>query len=174
MAVLETKRLSLHRFTLDDAPFVLELLGDPDFLRFIGDKGVRTVDDARDYLTEGPLRSYARFGFGLLRVARRDDGVPLGMCGLLRRDALADVDIGFAFLPAHRGQGYALEAASAVLDHGRAVLRIPRIVAIASPDNARSARLLAKLGLEFDRLVTLSEDEAPAALFTRSDPEAPA
>ena len=119
MAVVETPRLTLRRFTLDDAEFIFGLLNQPSFLEFIGDKGVRTLDDARDYLLKGPIASYETFGFGLYLVNRKQDGTPIGMCGLLKREALQDVDIGFAFLPEFWSKGYAVESASAVLEHGR-------------------------------------------------------
>ena len=113
--VLATERLTLRRFTVADAPFTLALLNDPAWLEFIGDKGVRTLEDARDYLRNGPIAMYEREGFGLYLVLRKRGGVPIGMCGLIKRASLADVDVGFAFLPDHRGQGYAHEATAAVL-----------------------------------------------------------
>lgn len=158
MTVLETDRLILRRLELDDAPFIFELVNDPDWLRYIGDKGVRSLDDARGYLVKGPIEMYARHGFGLYRVERRSDGAVLGMCGLIKRDTLEDVDIGFAFLPAYRSQGYAREAAQATLDYARNVLELPRVVAIASPDNAASAKLLERIGLAFERRLKLGAD----------------
>lgn len=175
--VLETPRLVLRRFAAGDEPFVLQLVNEPSFLRFIGDRGVRNLDDARAYIENGPLASYARFGFGLWLTQLRDDGTPIGMCGLLKRDTLEDVDIGFAFLPAHWAKGYAHEAAAAVMDHGRRVLGIPRIVAIVSPDNADSIRLLGKLGLRFERNLQLNGDARETSLYapapTRDPPSAP-
>jgi RimJ/RimL family protein N-acetyltransferase len=126
--------LILRRLETGDAEFILALLNDPSFLRFIGDKGVRTVDDAREYISNGPLASYERFGFGLYLTERKDDGVPIGICGLLKREALKDVDVGFAFLPRFWSKGYAFESASAVMAYGRNVLGLS-IVAIISPDN---------------------------------------
>lgn len=159
--VLTTERLGLDRFTLDDATFALELLNEPAFLRFIGDKRVRTLDDARAYLENGPLASYRRNGHGLLCVRLLESRAPIGMCGLLRRDAVPDPDIGFAFLPAYQGRGYALEASQAVLDHGRGALNFSRIVAYTAVDNERSIRLLERLGLAFEGLVSMpgTDDE---------------
>jgi len=122
MNVLESARLALRRLTPEDAPFILELLNDPLFLRFVGDKGVRTLDGARDYIVNGPMASYAQHGFGLFHVSLKPDGTPIGMCGLLKREVLEDVDVGFAYLPRFSGQGYATEAARATIDYGRAVL----------------------------------------------------
>ena len=167
MHVLATERLTLERFTPDDAPFALELVNQPSFLQFIGDKGVRTLDDARTYLVNGPIASYERHGFGLLLVKRNDTREPIGMCGLLKRDTLADVDIGFAFLPTAWGAGYAFEAASAVLAHACDGLQLGRVVAVTSIDNVRSARLLEKLGLRFARRVRLSADADECRLFER-------
>ncbi|HEY5862773.1 MAG TPA: GNAT family N-acetyltransferase, partial [Casimicrobiaceae bacterium] len=145
--VLSTARLFFTRFVPDDAPFVVRLVTDPDWIRYIGDRGVRTDDDARGYLERGPIAMYARHGFGLWRVARREDGLPVGMCGLIKRDTLPDVDVGFAFLPAYRGLGYAAEAAAATLALASERYGLRRVVAIASPDNVRSLRLLEKLGM---------------------------
>jgi RimJ/RimL family protein N-acetyltransferase len=155
MSVLQTPRLSLREFTLEDAGFALELLNEPGFLRFIGDKGVRTLGDAEEYLEKGPMESYRRNGFGLYAVCVCGGATaPIGMCGLVRRDGLDDPDVGFAFLERHWGRGYAVEAAAAVLDHGTRTLALPRIVAITSPDNWGSIRVLEKIGLKFAQLVS--------------------
>jgi RimJ/RimL family protein N-acetyltransferase len=151
MHVLETDRLTLRRLTLNDAEFIFRLVNDPAWLRFIGDKNVHDLDGARRYLREGPLDMYERFGFGLYRVEERNTGVPVGMCGLIKRDTLPDADVGYAFLPEARGKGYAFEAASAVLDHGRRVFGLKRILAIVSPDNAGSIRVLEKAGMKYER-----------------------
>lgn len=165
MKTLETERLILRRLTPDDAEFILELLNDPDWLRFIGDRGVRTVEDARAYIRNGPMEMYARLGMGLCLVEVKEGGVPAGICGLLKRDYLDNVDIGFAFLPASRGKGFAYESASAAMEYGRNALGLDRIVAITSPDNERSGKLLEKLGLHFERMVRLPNDRAEARLF---------
>lgn len=165
MIVLETDRLVLRRLSTHDAEFILGLLNEPSFLRYIGDRGVRTVEDARAYIAKGPIDSYDRHGFGLLLVSRKEDGVPIGMCGLLRRDALPDVDVGFAFLPAFWGKGYAFESAAAVLSYGREVLGLNRIVAITSPENEGSIRVLTKLGMRFEGMIRLADSEPEVRLF---------
>jgi RimJ/RimL family protein N-acetyltransferase len=165
LKVLETDRLSLRWLRADDAEFILELLNDPSFLRFIGDKGVRTLADARDYILNGPVEMYARLGFGLYLTELKEGGVPIGVCGLIKRDGLDDVDIGFALLPRFWSKGYAYEAASAVMAYGKDALGLERIVAITSPDNHASGRLLEKLGLRFERMVRLSEDAEEVRLF---------
>lgn len=152
LPLLETDRLRLRRFTPEDGAFVHALLSDEGWLRFIGDRGVRDAQGASAYLEKGPIAMYRRHGFGSWLVARKDDGVPVGMCGLIKRDTLPDVDLGFAFLPAFRGTGYAQEAAQATLDYGRRVYGLRRVVAIVSPDNAPSLALLARLGFRFERL----------------------
>lgn len=167
MPVLETARLTLHRFSTDDAAFVLELLNEPSFLRYIGDKGVRSEADAGRYLEAGPMASYERFGFGLYRVGLKEGGQSIGMCGLLKRDWLADVDIGFAFLPRFWRKGYAFEASAGVLVHARDPLGLERVVAITSPENQASMALLAKLGFRFERVARASEKEAEVRLFAR-------
>ncbi len=167
MNVLDTQRLRLREFSFDDDIFILELLNEPGFLRFIGDKGVRTVSDARDYLEKGPMESYRRNGFGLYAVCARgmETMAPVGMCGLVKREGLHDPDIGFAFLARHWGKGYAVEAAGAILEHGTRVLQLPRIVAITSPDNMGSIRVLEKIGLKFSRLITLGAHKDEVKLF---------
>ncbi len=165
MSVLATARLDLRCLTVDDASFILQLLNDPDFIRFIGDKGVRTVDDARQYIVSGPMASYERHGFGLWLVELKRSSIPVGMCGLLKRETLDDVDIGFAFLPRHRSHGYGFESASAVMQYGRDVLGLKRIVAITNPDNVGSIRLLQKIGLSFDRMIKLADDGPEVSLL---------
>lgn len=149
----------------DDAEFILTLLNDPAFLRFIGDKGVRTLDDARNYILNGPGEMYARLGFGLYLTELKEGGMPIGICGLIKRAGLDDVDIGFAFLPDFRAKGYAYEAAAAVMAYGKNVLGLKRIVAITSADNHASGKLLEKLGLPFERMIRLSEGAEQVRLF---------
>lgn len=165
MKILETDRLILRRLTLEDAEFVLGLLNEPSWLHFIGDKGVRTLEDARAYILKGPVEMYSRLGFGLYLVELKEEGLSIGMCGLLKRDSLNDVDIGFAFLPAYWGKGYAYEAAAAVMEYSGAVLGLSRVVAITSPDNNRSAKLLEKLGLRFEEMVKLAPEADEVRLF---------
>jgi [ribosomal protein S5]-alanine N-acetyltransferase len=164
--VLETARLTLRRLTVDDAPFILGLLNEPSFVRFIGDKRVRTLDDAREYIEQGPMASYEQHGFGLYLTSLTQEDTPIGICGLLKREVLDDVDIGFALVPPFWSQGYAHEAATAVLDYGRNVLRLERVVAVANPDNAASIRLLEKLGLRFSRMARLAAGEPELKLFS--------
>ncbi len=149
--VTETQRLQLHRLDTGDAAFILQLVNEPSWLEFIGDKGVRTLDDARAYIANGPVAMYASHGHGLYRVDLKSSGEAIGLCGLIKRDTLADVDIGYAFLPAHWGCGYAEEATRATLAHARDTLGMKRVVAIVTPTNARSIRLLEKIGLRYDR-----------------------
>ena len=163
-ALIETARLRLRRLTPDDAPFILELLNDPAFLRYIGDKGARTEADARRYIEGGPMASYDRFGFGLLLVSLKE-GEPIGMCGVLKRDTLEEVDLGFAYMPRFRAQGYAFEAAAAVLAHARTTLGLRRVLAITSPDNMPSIALLEKLGFSFERMAQLTDAEPPVKVF---------
>ncbi len=159
MTVIETERLRLVEFSDGDAEFVLRLLNEPSFLRYIGDRGVHTAEDARKYIADGPVAGYARYGHGLLCVLRRSDGAAIGMCGVLKRDSLPDPDLGFSFLPEYWSQGYALEAASAVMRHARDTLGLGRIVAITTQENEPSMRLLARLGFRFDRLMTIGSEE---------------
>lgn len=165
--ILETDRLMLRRLQPEtDAEFILRLLNEPSFLQYIGDKGVRTLADARDYIVNGPAKSYQDHGFGLYKVELKDSGVPIGISGLLRRDTLPHPDIGFAFLPEYWSLGYAYESAAAVMKYGREVLGLDPILAITTPDNESSAKLLGKIGLKFDRMIQLTDDAPEVRLFT--------
>ena len=162
--VFATQRLTLSRLSPEDAPFILELVNEPDWLRFIGDRGVHDLEGARAYI-ENVRQMYARLGFGLYKVSLKPDGEPLGLCGLLKRDSLSDVDIGFAFLERHRGQGYAHEAAVTTLAYGREQLGLKRILAITSPENIRSIYLLEKLGFVFQERVQMPGPSAYTHVF---------
>ena len=144
---LQTARLTLRRLEFDDAPFLVGLLNQPSFLANIGDRGVRNIDDAHRYLREGPMAMYEKYGFGLWHVSRRSDGAAVGMCGLLRREILPDVDVGYALLPQYWGQGYAFEAADATLRHAAKKFGLARVVAVVSEGNAGSIRVLEKSGM---------------------------
>ena len=156
--IIDTPRLVLRCLDLDDAPFYLRLLNEPSFIQNIADKGVRTLDDAREHLRTGPMASYARHGHGLWMVELKDTRTPIGICGLIRRDVLDDVDVGYALLPEFCGQGYAAEATAAAMSHARDALGLQRLVAVVNADNARSLRLLEKLGFRYERMVRLSPD----------------
>ena len=167
MTVLVTDRLSLRKLTADDAGFMLRLLNEPSFIRYIGDKGVRTIDGARAYILDGPVASYEKHGFGLWLVEARESGEPAGICGLLKREVLEDVDIGYAFIPEFWSRGYALEAASAVLSYAGETLGLKRVAAVVNVDNHSSIRLLEKMGFEYERMVRLSSDAPEITLFAR-------
>ena len=166
MRVLETERLRLRKLTIEDSKFILELLNDPSWLNFIGDKGMRTLDDARDYILKNPVAMYERRDFGLYLAELKNEDVSIGLRGLIKRDSLEDVDTRFAFLPKFRRKEYAYEASAAVMDYGRRAFGLNRIVAIASLNNYDSAKLLKKLGFSFERIVKLSNDSERVKLFT--------
>ncbi len=147
--MIDTKRLTLRPATVDDASFYLRLVNEPSFLENIGDKGVRDLDGARAALLAGPIAMQAQLGYSLWMVIRKEDGASIGMCGLIKRDTLPDTDIGYAYLPAYWGQGYAWEAASAAMAYGRDVVGLPRLLGIVSPGNTASSALLMKLGMHF-------------------------
>jgi ribosomal-protein-alanine N-acetyltransferase len=162
--VLRTDRLTLRHFTEADAEFILRLVNEPSWIRFIGDRNVHTVDDAVAYLRERWMPAYERHGYGLYLAERLEDGVPLGMCGLVRRDTLEHADVGFAFLPEFWGQGYATESAAATLDHARD-LGMGRLLAITHPDNVASIRLLERIGFRLEGLTRLGEESDDVRLF---------
>lgn len=165
MIVLETERLFLRRFSIEDAQFILTLLNEPSFLRYIGDKRVRSIEDAQQYILNGPIASYKQNDFGLYLVELKESRKPIGMCGLLKREELPDVDIGFAFLPDYWNRGFASEAAAAVMNYGHQTLKLKRIVAITNPDNDASIKLLQRMGFTFERVINLSNDRDPVKLF---------
>jgi RimJ/RimL family protein N-acetyltransferase len=165
MSILETERLILRKLTIDDAAFMLDLLNQPSFIQFIGDRGVRTLDDARECILTRYIAAYERLGFGVYLTLLKEGQVPIGICGLIKRDTLEDVDIGYAFLPQYWSKGYAVESASAVLAYARNTLGLKRLLGITTPDNISSIRVLEKIGLKFEKLVRLSEDDVELKLF---------
>lgn len=168
MIILKTERLVIREMdAAGDASFILELLNTSKFLKYIGDRGVRTVGVASQFIENRYRRSYRDHGFGLYTVELISDGTPIGMCGFVKRDTFLYPDIGFAFLPRYERLGFGFESASAMLEHGRGVLGFTTVLAITTPDNDASGRLLERLGLRFDRLID-SEGET-LKLFT-SDP----
>jgi RimJ/RimL family protein N-acetyltransferase len=165
LKVLETERLILRQFSAADAGFILELLNEPSFIQNIGDRGVRTLSDAERYIETGPIASYARNGFGLYLVLLKESNESIGMCGLIKRDALEDVDAGYAFLPRYWSKGYAIESVLAVMEYAKNTINLERVVAIVDPNNQGSIRVLEKAGLRFERMVRLSLDDIELKLF---------
>jgi RimJ/RimL family protein N-acetyltransferase len=148
---LHTDRLILRHFSLDDAAIVLKLLNEPSFKKFVGDKGIKTLDDARSYLEKGPLESYVSNGYGVYLTLDALAEFPVGMCGLFKRDNLEQPDIGFAFFAHSCGKGYARESARAVIEHARETLALTMVCAVVDADNIRSTSLLEKLGFQYKR-----------------------
>ena len=165
MSVLRTRRLVLGPLTADDASFLIELLNEPSVLHSIGDRGVRTEEDVERYLARGPHASYRQHGFGLYRVGLRESDEAIGICGLIRRPGLSDVDLGFAFLPRFWGRGYAFEAARRVVRHAREDHGLRRLVAITNPDNQGSIRVLERIGMRFEGMVRLTGDDPELKLY---------
>lgn len=158
-AILETERLALRKFTLADAPFVAELMNTPTWLQYIGDRQIRTLAHAQSYLINGPMMSYAAYGFGLYLIEIKDTRTPIGMCGLVKRNYLDNLDIGYALLPRYEGMGYAYEIALATLNYAFTDLHLLRVAAITLESNTRSIKLLTKLGFTFERVLTIDEKE---------------
>ena len=165
---LETERLLLQRVTLNDAGLMLAVWNDPAFIRHVGDRGIRTVAEAEVALKEGAFKLYDDYGYGPYRMSLKVAGPPIGICGLFRRDNLDDPDIGFATLPDYCGKGFAAEAARAVIAHARDDLRIRRLTAIVSPENLASVRLIQKLGMSFERGITMPGEENEISLYSMS------
>lgn len=163
--MIETDRLSLSRLSYDDCEFIFELVNEPSFRRYIGDKGVRNLHDAGEYLKKGSIDHYQKHGFGLYRVSRKTDGCPLGICGLVKRDEFDCPDLGFAFMQAYWSNGYAYESSVAVLDYGWRDLGLKRIIAMADSENNSSTRLLNKLGFEFERMARMPGETVDVRLY---------
>jgi RimJ/RimL family protein N-acetyltransferase len=163
--IVETDRLILRQLSVEDAPFILDLLNQPAWLRFIGDRGVRTIGDAERHIRTVYMASYERHGFGLYLTELKKGSTPIGMCGLIKRESLDDVDIGFVFLPQFWSRGYAFEAASAIMQYARNLLKLNRLVAIATPDNERSIKLLKRLGLAFERMMMDPQDGVELVVY---------
>ena len=164
--VLETERLRLRRMSEAHAGFLLELLNEPAFIENVADRGVRTLAQAKEFIAERILASYQKYGFGFYVVELKEGRIPAGICGLVKRETLDDVDIGYALLARHCGKGYAYEAAAALLDYGRTTLKLPKIVAVTTPGNQSSIKLLEKLGLKFEKVIHLPGYGAESLLFT--------
>lgn len=162
--VLATARLQLRTVGVDDAAFYLGLVNEPSFIANIGDRGIRTLEAAREAVSSGPMLMYATRGHSLYVVERKDDGAAIGMCGLIKRETLDDVDLGYAYLPEFAGQGYASEAAAGVLAHARS-LGLKRVVAITSPGNAASDAVLRRVGMRFEKMVKLTAEDTGTQLF---------
>ena len=164
--ILGTKRLTVRQFALDDAAFILRLLNEPSFINNVTDRGIRSLEDAERYVGEVLIASYEQHGFGSWRVSLNESDTPIGLAGLVKRDCIDDVDLGYALLPEYWGQGYAFEAASAILQYARAHLGYHRVAAIVNDDNEPSIRLLGKLGFKHERMIRLPDETEEIRLFS--------
>ncbi len=163
--ILETERLLLREFNLMDTAFIIELVNSPGWLTYIGDRNIKTTEQAVAYLQNGPIKSYTQNGFGLYMVELKAGAVPIGMCGILKRDTLDNPDIGFAFLPAYTGRGYAFESATAIMVFAKEVLQLPGIAAITVPENKPSIKLLEKIGLKLIKPIQFAGSEETLLLY---------
>jgi RimJ/RimL family protein N-acetyltransferase len=162
--ILETERLLLVEFTPDDATFIIELLNSEGWLKYVGNRNINTTEDAIKYLQNGAIKNYSENGFGFWKVVLKNELIPIGMCGLVKREHLEHVDIGFAFLPQYFGKGYAYEAAAPTLQFGFDK-GFKNISAITIPDNLKSIALIEKLGLKFEKRFFMSDDKDELMLF---------
>lgn len=167
-AMLETDRLTLQEITLGDAELMLAVWNDPAFVRYVGDRGIRSTEAAEEAMRLGVLRLYEEHGYGPFRIALKDSGEAIGISGLFRRDGLDDPDIGYATLPGYCGKGYAFEAARAVIEHATTVLGLERLIAIISPENKASIGLIGKLGFEFERMHRMPADDHEVCIYGKS------
>jgi len=165
--LIETERLNLRNLHVGDAEFIVALLNEPDWIKYIGDRGVRTVEDAQNYILGGPMLMYQEHGIGLLVVELKENAKPIGLCGLIQRDFLKDVDLGFGFLSKYWGHGYAYEAAHATMAYGVEELGFRRIVGFTSLDNEKSARLLQNLGMKNEGNIRYSTSAEYVRLYAK-------
>lgn len=164
--ILETERLRLRPFTLDDTKFIIELVNTPGWLEYIGDRNIKTDEQAKEYLSNGPLKSYELNGYGLSLVEMKGDSTPIGMCGIIKRDLLENPDIGFAFLPQYFGKGYAYEIANATMRFAKNELKLSPIFAITLPHNKPSIKLLEKIGLKYSRTFSFPGENEELMLYS--------
>ncbi len=167
MQNIHTERLLLSQFAATDAAFIFELLNTPTWIQFIGERNINTLEDAENYIVQKLMPSYIENGFGFFAVKLKENNVPIGMCGFIKREGLDEVDIGFAFLPLYTGKGYAFEAAHASLIHAKDELKITNLLAITTKENEHSIRLLEKLGLVFEKNVYIPGDPEELMLFRK-------
>jgi len=165
MTIIETERLRLRHLTVDDAEFILRLLNEPSFIENVGDKKVRTLVDSRKYIESGPMASYEKFGFGLWLLEVKQSNLPIGICGLLKRETLPEADLGYALVPEYWSKGYALESTLGVMSYARTSLGLKRVLAITSVHNEKSIRVLNKIGFRFERMINISDSEPELKLF---------
>jgi RimJ/RimL family protein N-acetyltransferase len=164
--ILETERLILSELTINDAPFFYDLVNDPAWIQFIGDRNIKTRADAENYLNMKIIPSYKKNGFGFYLVSRKEDNTSIGICGLIDREGLEHVDVGYAFLPEFRGIGFAFEATKSVLGFAKNDLQLDPVVAITNEDNIKSYQLLERLGLKFDKIIQLADDPVKCRLYS--------
>lgn len=164
--ILTTERLGLREFTTYDTLFIIKLLNSPGWIEFIGERNVKTEEQARAYLDNGPLKSYKEHGFGLSLVETSEDRKPIGMCGISKRTHMEHPDIGFAFLPEFMGKGYAFEIASATLAYAKDTLNLQKIVAFTMPGNSQSIKLIGKIGMKFSELFSLPDSDVKLMLYS--------
>lgn len=169
MILAQTNRLLLSKITVDDAPFILELMNSPHWIKYIGDRNVRTVEDAENYLKNRTLKSYDTHGFGFYKIQVKAENLkPIGTCGLVKREELDDVDIGFSLLPDYEGKGYGFEASNEILKLAKNKFKLKKISAITLPSNVNSIKLLEKLGLSYEKKVKPFEDDEELLLFAKT------
>lgn len=166
MNLLATDRLLINKITIDDAGFILELMNDKDWIKNIGDKGVRTIEDAQAYIENRFLTTYVETNWGFYSLNLKNTQQIIGIAGLVDREGIDHIDIGYGILPQFRGKGYAFEATKAIYDYGFQELKLEKIVAIVNPDNLPSIKLLSKLGLEFEKMIRLPDEEIDILLYS--------
>jgi RimJ/RimL family protein N-acetyltransferase len=169
MIIAETNRLIISKFTLKDAPFFKELVNTPSWLKYIGDRNIKTNEDAEKRIKEGHVKSYETYGFGFYKLhLKEENNKSIGTCGLIKRDTLEDVDIGFALLPEYEGKGFGYEASLAIMELAKHEFNLERLVAITLSSNPNSIKLLEKLGMTYEKTVKPFENDEELMLFAKN------
>lgn len=164
--LITTDRLLIRKFNLDDAGFIFILLNSETWIKYIGNRNIKNLEDAKNYIVNSPLYFYQKFGFGPYLVALKDTYEPVGMCSLIKRDTLEEVDLGFAYLDPFIGKGFAYEASKAIIEFSKNTLALKKLVAITLPDNTPSIKLLEKLGFHYQNRIQFPNEKEELMLFS--------
>ena len=168
MQIAETKRLILSKITTNDAAFILELMNSPGWLKYIGDRNIKTVEAATVHIENNQLKCYKTYGFGYYKIQIKAENLKtIGTCGLLKRDELEHVDVGFSLLPNYHGKGYGFEAVTEIMNLAKSEFNMKRICAITLPINKPSIHLLEKLGLSYQKTVKPFDNDEELLLFAK-------
>lgn len=162
MMKLESKRLLIRDTFVSDAPFYFELFNDPDWIKFISDKNLKSVEETEVYLKDILFKNSKTGGLGFFTVILKETGEPIGTSTALQREKLDYIDIGYGFLPKGRGKGYAIEATKLIIQYVREKFNQKKVYAFTVPENEKSQNLLKKLNFKYVGLQPIFGEEEDA------------